>query len=180
MVSFEAVDIENVFAYKNNKSVAQTLEHRRYVHLRSSIYLRYSNSLEEPLGSFVYRLKQTGDLFYTKFLNRYGDSLYCSFSITDQLSSKGLYAYVVAGDVKYIGRCRDSYDKRINQNYGHISPKNCYLDGQSTNCRLNALINQVHSSVELYVCPFINPTLITEQEILVIQKFKPTWNIRLS
>ncbi|MFK4618979.1 hypothetical protein ABIF50_002256 [Bradyrhizobium diazoefficiens] len=63
----------------------------------------------------------------------------------------GVYAYFVGDDLKYIGRCKDSMKKRINHGYGKVHPKNCYLDGQSTNCHLNALIAPLRESVSLWL-----------------------------
>ena len=45
------------------------------------------------------------------------------------------------GGIKYIGRCTDNFAKRINNGYGKIHPKNCFVDGQSTNCHINSKIN---------------------------------------
>jgi hypothetical protein len=61
-------------------------------------------------------------------------------------------AVLVGDELKYIGRGKDSMKKRVNCGHGKIHPKNCYLDGQSTNCDLNALIAPVREDVSLWLC----------------------------
>jgi hypothetical protein len=44
---------------------------------------------------------------------------------------------------------------RFNAGYGNISPRNCFKDGQETNCRLNNLIletTQAGKRVSLWLC----------------------------
>lgn len=67
--------------------------------------------------------------------------------------------------------------KRINQGYGKIHPKNCYLDGQSTNCHLNALVARNLDSIELWFCE-LTPAEIDIAEKELIHAYKPAWNIR--
>jgi hypothetical protein len=142
-MNFAPARYANVFAGKNNKTVRETLQHRRYEPLKPLILDKYRPFLEFPLGRSLLKLKEDGDPAYLSFLNRYGDLTYSKFSITDErwLATKGVYAWFSGPQLKYIGRCRDSLKKRVNQGYGHIHPKNCYLDGQATNCHLNSLVS---------------------------------------
>lgn len=126
-LTFYKRNIENIFFSKNNKSLGQTLNHKNYMHLHSlygDTHLEYHTS---KLGDFLQYLKFSGDNNYSKFLNRYGDTKFCEFAINEHLSDKGLYCFIVADQIKYIGRCTDSFKKRINQGYGKIHPKNCLL-----------------------------------------------------
>ena len=138
-------------------------------------------SLNQPLGDFLLGLKRKNNPFYRKFLNQYGDKTYCSFYIddTENITAKGLYAYSMDGQIKYIGRCFDNFRKRINQGYGHIHPKNCYIDGQSTNCHLNSLIMPVRDRILLYICKLSNESHIKILEVKLIQQLNPEWNIVL-
>lgn len=95
------------------------------------------------------------------------------------LTKKGLYLYKLGKEVLYIGRCRDSFKKRFNHGYGVIHPKNCYLDGQSTNCHINSLINKTGDSIELFVAFFTSDSEIESKERMLIQEVKPKWNIAL-
>lgn len=115
------------------------------------MFEKYNNHLDTKIGDFLIFLKNNNDSFYKKFLNPYGDGEYCKFMISDQevIDKKGLYLYKLGEEVLYIGRCRDSFKKRFNQGYGTIHPKNCYLDGQSTNCHINSLINKTDGSIKM-------------------------------
>jgi hypothetical protein len=127
--------VENVFA-GYQKTLGMTPQKERYSNLVQTATQDYASCFERPLGVFLLELKRRGDEFYKKFLNDYGDLEYCRFSVQGDLAAKkGLYCYTVDGEVKYVGRCRDSFKKRVNQGYGVIHPKNCYLDGQATNSR---------------------------------------------
>jgi hypothetical protein len=176
---FQETAVSNRFALKNNKTLSQTLSHRRYIHLKLEVEEKYGHTGNEKLGAFLTRLKNAGDPFYLKFLNRYRDKTYCSFTITEHLKSKGLYIYTVRQEIKYIGKSTDSFQRRINRGYGRISPKNCYLDGQSTNCHLNALINENRDGLAFYICPLEDNATIDYFERMLIQKHQPEWNIAL-
>ena len=72
-LQFEEVQIENTFRKKNNKTLSETLRHKRYMKFSDEVKENYPNSLGKPLGEFLYELKINGDQYYRRFLNRYGD-----------------------------------------------------------------------------------------------------------
>ncbi|HTQ12495.1 MAG TPA: GIY-YIG nuclease family protein [Rhizomicrobium sp.] len=72
-------------------------------------------------------------------LNRYGTGPFCKFKIPSNYRIPGVYALTVDNALRYIGECAN-FSARFNMGYGNISPKNCYMGGQQTNCRLNNLI----------------------------------------
>ena len=170
---------ENVFANKNNKTLRETLAHRRYRSWREG-KVNYADHLDSRLGDFLVQLKLSGDPFYQRFLNPYGDLAYSTFSISDTsaLSARGVYAYYSAAALKYIGRCKDSMRKRVNQGYGKIHPKNCYRDGQATNCHLNARIAATSSGVTLWLCRMDDSDVIETVERALIREHAPPWNIQ--
>ena len=172
---------ENIFAHKNNKSVADTLTHRRYAKLGEEITEKYPEHLTSNLGEFILHLKSKSDTLYLKFLNKYGDGVYSSFGIKDEkyLDKKGVYVYTLSNQPLYIGRCRDTFRKRINQGYGKIHPKNCYIDGQATNCHLNALITQHREDIKFFVYVVEDNAVIAEMEKSLIARYNPPWNITL-
>jgi len=178
---FEDGYVENVFAEKNNKTVTDTLAHRRYVKLGEGIGKKYPQHLAWNLGEFILYLKSNDDRLYLKFLNKYGDGVYSRFLIKDEkyLDKKGVYIYTLSGQLQYVGRCRDSFRKRINQGYGKIHPKNCYIDGQATNCHLNALITERRQEVRFLVHVAESNTEIEEIEKSLIALYRPPWNIAL-
>ena len=170
---------KDVFGLKNNKTVAETLQHHRYRRLSAEVKERYPSILNMPLGTALLRLKHDGDQIYRQFLNPYGDLLYSIFSLatSEFESATGVYAYFDGNILRYIGRCRDSMKKRVNQGYGKIHPKNCYLDGQATNCRLNALISKTSETISLRMCRIEGSSEIERVESFLIQRHKPDWNI---
>lgn len=92
----------------------------------------------------------------------YGDLAYCTFRLPDSVGRdvKGLYAYAVNSDLKYkyVGRCRDAFHIRVRRGYVRTAPRNCYRDGQSTNCHLNALINQPRADMTFHMLPTVTIT----------------------
>jgi hypothetical protein len=180
-IQYHKHGIVNLFAHKNNKSLAETLSSERYASLFNEVRRRYPNSLDERLGKFLYGLKLSGDKFYLRFLNEHGDNTFCDFTIakTPLSWAKGIYCFRVGEVIKYFGRSHDPFEKRLNQGYGHISPKNCYRDGQSTNCHINSMIAQNHSDVSFYVFLLDNDPAIDNLEKLLINSYKPEWNILL-
>lgn len=173
---FEAHAIQDIFTLKNNKTLIQTLTHARYQHLTDDRLISLANL---PLGSVLHELKASGDERYRRLLNKHGDEVYCRFYITEYLKCKGLYAFLVGEKLTYIGKTKKTFQQRINTGYGRIAPKNCYLDGQSTNCHLNSLINQHWRNVQFYVHLLELDTEIDRLEVALIQTFQPEWNIQL-
>lgn len=179
-LSFTQERYVNVFAEKNNKTLAETLKHSRYAKFEPVVLERYADYLNQPLGQFLLEVKQLGDTFYRSFLNKYGDLEYSNFSISDAefFQLRGIYAYHDGYNLKYIGRCLDQMKKRINQGYGKIHPKNCYLDGQATNCHLNSKITSHKGAVSLWLCKMDDLDGIKEIEGRLIQENDPPWNLR--
>ena len=159
----------------------RTLEGRRYRGLRNVVIEQHPGDLGQPLGEFLLSLKQRGDPFYREFLNPHGDEVYCSFRIEGALAAKkGLYCFCVGGDVMYIGRSHDPFEKRMNTGYGQISPKNCYLDGQSTNCHLNSIIEQERRPIQYFVCALeVDNSEIDKLETELLGHYQPPWNVKM-
>jgi hypothetical protein len=177
---FEGGTYSDVFAQKNNKTLGETLQHQRYAGLTKRILPKYASSLARPLGIFLSELKRSGDSCYQRFLNPYGDLTYSTFSLANgiHVNAKCIYAYYVGSELKYIGRCRDFLKSRVNTGYEKIHPKNCYIDGQATNCRLNALITQSRGEVGLWLCPIGSDDEIAMTEVLLFRRYIPEWNIQ--
>lgn len=180
-LSFAYFDRENVFSLLNNKTVKATLEKSRYCKCQQEVYSKYKIYLDYRIGDFLAILKTNNDSLYRRFLNYYGDLKYCNFKINDVnvLARKGLYLYKHGDKIMYIGRCRDNFRSRINNGYGRISPKNCYLDGQATNCHINSLINSEGDAIKLYVSFFERDEEIEKNEKILIRLVNPPWNILL-
>ncbi|MFV0543423.1 MAG: GIY-YIG nuclease family protein [Marinicella pacifica] len=179
-IIFENENFNDVFSRKNNKTLGETLDHKKYLSLKHKTIDNYKHMVDMPLGKFVQCLKQKGDNFYKNFLNINGDLTYSKFYLMDYtiFYKKGIYLYKKLDEIIYIGRCRDSLKKRINYGYGNITPKNCFKDGQSTNCHLNYKITKNKDSIEFYFHELTDNTEIIEYENKLIKKYRPKWNIQ--
>lgn len=108
-------------------------------------------------------------------LNRYGSGSYCRFLVSGDIHRAGVYLIVAGGQLVYVGECED-FSQRFNTGYGQISPRNCYMGGQETNCRINQLIltyAESGSSVEVY---FIETGDRFALEKACINTYDPPWN----
>ncbi len=179
-LSFSGLVATNTFSKKNNKTVSQTLEHHKYAKLKDETESCYADKLNVPLGTFLMRLKSEQNDFYLKFLNKYGDGRYEKFVISDTSNhnKKGVYIFTLADSIMYVGRCKDAMKTRINLGYGSISPKNCYIDGQSTNCRMNPLISSHQETLSLWLHALKDNNEIETLERRLISKLNPPWNIK--
>jgi len=109
-------------------------------------------------------------------LNRYGAGPFCTFTIARGVTSPGVYVVTVNGKPVYAGKCRNLAERFGPRGYGTIHPKNCYVSGQSTNCKINNLILQqadLGSTIELWFHSAPDPSSI-EREVIV--QLDPPWN----
>ncbi len=90
----------------------------------------------------------------TTNLNKYGNLNFCCFSVNNLPAKSGVYALYEDDNLVYIGRAKNLYVRWGKTNYGSISPKNCYVGGQSTNCKVNNYIYEAAKAgkkLELYI-----------------------------
>lgn len=90
-------------------------------------------------------------------LLHHGSGSFCRFSI-DAPSVAGVYLWVVEDHILYIGETAN-LRKRFNMGYGNISPRNCYVGGQSTNCKMNKVVMEyakMGTPIRLYFYPTDN------------------------
>lgn len=73
-----------------------------------------------------------------KPLNAHGSGSFCRFTIHAG-NWPGVYLWVVDGEIIYIGETT-GLARRFNTGYGVIEPVNCYVGGQSTNCKMNKVV----------------------------------------
>jgi hypothetical protein len=112
-------------------------------------------------------------------LNKYGKGPFCRFKISSKINQKGVYTVAVNGIVKYVGECENLSD-RWNLGYGNISPRNCFVGGQSTNCRINNLILSMlkeGNSIDLF---FYQTESMLEVENDLIRQLRPEWNVKIN
>lgn len=104
-----------------------------------------------------------------------GDVPFCKFRIPGEHRMPGVYLLTVNYNEKYIGECRN-LAKRYNSGYGQISPRNCFIGGRLTNCRINSLIFETvagGNSVDLWLLETENYKEV-EKKLILLRK--PCWN----
>ncbi|AEF93202.1 protein of unknown function DUF1653 [Desulfotomaculum nigrificans CO-1-SRB] len=108
-------------------------------------------------------------------LHKYGKGPFCQFRIPSNIPQAGVYILKVNNEIKYVGEC-ENLSSRYNTGYGQISPRNCFLGGQSTNCKINSyIIKEIKkgSKVELLFRQS-QDRFTLEREL--IEMYKPEWN----
>ena len=191
-VSFSGTYEYDVFSKRRTplgKVLSKPTNNKRYdTYAKARIIL--ANELKiyanEPIGDVLLRMKNSGDDRYASVLNKYGDSTFSGFKIEQGFARgfKGLYAYTLDDELKYIGRCRDDFLKRVNNGYGKINPYKCYRNGQATNCHINSLISEQikNGTVNLYVHKCSDDDYIVSEELRLINYLKSLnseiWNLK--
>lgn len=87
-------------------------------------------------------------------LHEYGEGQFCKFKLSHAKPISGVYAWVIEGETEpiYIGET-NNFKKRFSIGYGTISPRNCYVGGQKTNCKMNKVVLKQYSEgkkIEIY------------------------------
>jgi len=90
-----------------------------------------------------------------------------------------VYVLTLDGQPVYVGKCRNLAERFGPRNYGAIQPKNCFLGGQSTNCRVNNLV-LLHArqgqQLELWFHATADAAPV-ERDLIV--KIRPPWNVQV-
>lgn len=137
------------------------------------------------IGSPQLRRTRTGHLDeYTHPLpegqraNAHAAGPFCTFAVPSAPNDAGVYAVTAGDEVKYIGECEDLARRFGPMGYGRISPRNCHDDGQSTNCKLNALILEAAKKGEHLEIWFYPTGEHKAVEAQLLSAMSPPWNGR--
>jgi hypothetical protein len=111
--------------------------------------------------------------------NRHAAGPFCDFELLGATTGAGVYALSVGDEIKYIGEC-ESLDSRFGPvGYGHVSHRNCHIDGQATNCKINSLVLQVSQGEDRVQVWFLTATAARKSiESRLIRELNPPWNGR--
>jgi len=143
----------DVFA-RVHKPLSEIMENPILSHLLPTINARYSRYLPLQTGLFLSQLKERHDPFYREFLNMYGDEKYGAFRLGDSREGdrNGVLVVVVNRGIYAVVNCTDTIRSMINDTLGRILPEDCLLSGDSTRCRMNALLcnNKKEAAVFIY------------------------------
>ena len=105
-----------------------------------------------------------------------GHGTFCRFSV-DAPAAAGVYLWVVYGEIIYIGETVN-LAKRFNMGYGNISPRNCFVGGQSTNCKMNKVVMEYYEKctpIDLY---FYETADNKQVELTLLRRYNTKYNVK--
>lgn len=109
-------------------------------------------------------------------LNRFGRGPFCAFGLSGAESLAGVYAITVAESVVYIGECVSLSARFSQSGYGAIASRNCHIDGQSTNCKVNSRVLVALKAGEVVRVWFHRSTSRKPIEDELRLDLRPPWN----
>ena len=114
----------------------------------------------------------------TSRLHPHGGGPFCRFKLHDLPSSSSVYAVTLDGDLAYVGIAGNLAVRWGSGQFGSIQPRNCYVGGQSTNCRINnLLLREARRRNRIELWRHETPER-EEVESMLLDAFRPPWNIR--
>lgn len=188
-------DIENTWkssykkslkAYLDNAIDIQELREKSHPLKATAPQLKekYYDFLNYSLYDFLSHLKNSKNNDLSLFLNKYGGKKFCRYRINEFLKDNGIYCYVLNDKIMYLGRCLKTFNERLNLDYGKITPYNCLINGQATNCHINSLVNKFSNigdlKIGVYKMTGKSKTEITLLEKEIFQAMSFPWNIQKS
>ncbi|ESL02563.1 toxin-antitoxin system, antitoxin component, ribbon-helix-helix domain protein [Catonella morbi ATCC 51271] len=109
-------------------------------------------------------------------LLHYGKGNFCRFRIEAD-GGAGVYLWVVDGQIIYIGETAN-LRQRFNAGYGNISPRNCYVGGQSTNCKMNKAVLGLFERGKIVSLYFYQTTDYKRVESELLNKIYTPYNVK--
>lgn len=108
-------------------------------------------------------------------LHHYGAGEFCTFRFSDVPDMGGVYTMSIRNKIMYVGET-DNLKRALNQ-FGHISPANCYDGGRQTMCRINQEILDAARNghdVEVWFCACDDRK---EFKVALKSSVDPSWNL---
>ena len=109
-------------------------------------------------------------------LSHHGNGAFCRFSINAG-DWPGVYLWVVDNNIIYIGET-DGLRRRFNMGYGNISPRNCYVGGQTTNCKMNKVALSLFEQGMIISLYFYKTTDYKRVELELLRKIITPYNVK--
>jgi hypothetical protein len=165
---------EDLFA-RVKTPLEELLKNPAFCHLLSQVNAKYSRYLPMQSGLFLHQLKERHDPFYREFLNIYGDEKYGTFRLeeSNEGSKKGILLIIVKKAVYHVVNCPDTFRGIINDQFGRISSDDCLLSGDSTRCRINAVLCNNRNDAGIYIHPVEHEDERTDITELLKRAFTP-------
>ena len=120
--------------------------------------------------------KPQGNYTKDKPLNAHGSGSFCRFTIHAGNWS-GVYLWVAGGEIIYIGETA-GLARRFNTGYGVIEPVNCYIGGQSTNCKMNKVVLEQAKTGKYVKLYFYETSEYKAVELELLGKIKTKYNVK--
>jgi hypothetical protein len=135
------------------KPLGEIIQNPAFSHLVPAINARYSPYMSQKTGLFLSHLKERHDPFYREFLNIFGDEKYGAFRLDDSREGdkKGVLVVVVNRELYHVVNCPETIRSIINDTLGRIFPEDCLLSGDSSRCRMNALLCTNKKDAGIYI-----------------------------
>ncbi len=111
-------------------------------------------------------------------LNPHGAGPFCRFRVATKVREAGVYVVTSDDEVRYVGIATDLAERWGPRGYASIQPRNCFVGGQSTNCKINAAVlreTKAGRRLDLYFATVENRHALEDR--LIIQ-LRPPWNGR--
>jgi len=125
----------------------------------------------------IYDPKESYNRKWNTPLNKYGNGPFCRFSLKVKGYWRicGVYAMLNNKGLLYVGQT-ENLEQRFNSGYGNISPRNCYIGGQNTNCKINSMILNRYLNGENVYLFFFETADYDHVEHELIRALKPPYN----
>ena len=109
-------------------------------------------------------------------LHIYGSGDFCHFTIQAG-AVPGVYLWISQGEILYVGETVN-LQQRFNMGYGNISPRNCYVHGQSTNCKMNKVVMEYYEQGHPIGLYFYETTENKKVELELLSRLNTRYNVR--
>jgi len=106
----------------------------------------------------------------------HGTGAFCRFSINAG-EWPGVYLWMVDNKIIYIGET-EGLQRRFNMGYGHISPRNCYIGGQSTNCKMNQVVLDLYEQGKTVSLYFYKTKDYKQVELILLRNIRTAYNVK--
>lgn len=111
-------------------------------------------------------------------LNAYGAGPFVHLKLDVLPKTPGVYVVAEHERTLYVGRAASLSERWGRRGYSVIDPRNCFVGGQSTNCRVNGLVAgrlAAGASLDLWIHETYETRLV---EAELIGAIRPPWNIQ--
>lgn len=117
----------------------------------------------------------------TARLNPHGAGPFCRLRVAQGVRQSGVYAIVGDDVVLYVGIADDLAERWGPRGYGAIHPRNCYVGGQATNCKINAtVLREAKAGHRLYLYFALVAEMRRQVEARLLSALGPPLNGRQS